>query len=466
MKRAGAVPGLGFRLRGRRNGDSIDAVHHLAYVFERFPTFTQTFCVREVMELERQGIEPLIFSVRDTRDEVPRHFPEELYQRVHFLPEEKKLIEWVKVAKERNELPQQVVLSLRHWGERPDKMRLYEAAYIGRKMMEAGVAHSHSHFAGIGARVGWWLKYCYDFTFSFTGHANDIFVSAGVDVNLDRLMADADLVVTVSDYTAGDLKRRFPGAAGRVERVYNGLEIDRFRVERRTTQPPLLFGVGRLIEKKGWDDLITACSFLKQKGRAFRCVIAGEGPLEEELRAQIAQLGVGDCVELAGATRQERIIELLGETEIFVLPCVTEKDGGKDNLPTVLMEAMAARVPCVSTRLAGVPEMVAEGETGLLVDERKPADFALAVERLLDDPALRLRMGEAGLKRAQALFAKEVTTAQLARLLVSHGLVNHDAALAAGGGLGGAYARQRLKRAARLLRFKGLRHRRQPDWLE
>ena len=130
---------------------------HLAYVFERFPSFTQTFCVREVAALERQGVRPLIFSIRDPRDEVPRNFPSELYDRVHFLPPEKQLVAWVKAEKEANRLPQYLVLSLRHWGNRPDKLRVYEAAYIGQKMREAGLHHAHSHFAGIGARVGWWL---------------------------------------------------------------------------------------------------------------------------------------------------------------------------------------------------------------------------------------------------------------------------------------------------------------------
>ena len=202
---------------------------HLAYVFERFPSFTQTFCVREILELERQGLRPLIFSIRDTRDEVPRHFPGELFQRVHFLPPEKELIDFVKAEKDANRLPQEIVLSLRHWGARPDKMRVYEAAYIGQRMKEAGVRHAHSHFAGIGARVGWWLRWAYDFTFSFTGHANDIFCQEpGLDLTLARLMDGASLAVTVSDFTANDLRRRFPGAAGKIKRVYNGLDLARF----------------------------------------------------------------------------------------------------------------------------------------------------------------------------------------------------------------------------------------------
>jgi colanic acid/amylovoran biosynthesis glycosyltransferase len=443
-------------------------VFHFAYVFERFPTFTQTFCVREVLELERQGLRPLIFSVRDTRDEVLRDFPEELVERVHVLPPEKELVEFIKIEKEANRLPQETVLTLRQWGERPDKMRVYEAAYIGQKMLAAGVRHAHAHFAGVGARVCWWLRWCYDFTFSFTGHANDVFCDDNESpITLQRLMNDASLVVTVSDFTAGDLHHRFPAAARNVRRVYNGLDLARFEVRHAPTHPPLIFSVGRLIEKKGFDDLITACARLKERGLSFRCEIAGDGPLETELREQIDRLGVGDRVTLLGATTQGEIIGKLGETRVFALACVTERDGGRDNLPTVLMEAMAAKIPCVSTRLAGVPEMVEDGVSGLLVEERHPDELAAALEKVLVDDELAQRFGEAGHARAQRLFAQEVTASQLLRLFAAHGLVNFDAALVARHpALWPAYARQVAWRAARTLRFKGLRHRRAPAFLD
>ncbi|MFN0130159.1 MAG: glycosyltransferase family 4 protein [Verrucomicrobiales bacterium] len=448
---------------------------HFAYIFERFPSFTQTFCAREVLEIERQGMRPLLFSIRDTRDESPRHFSDDLYERVHFLPPEKELIDWVKRAKQAQELPQEIVLSLRHWGDRPDKMRVYEAAYIGHQLRAAGVRHVHSHFAGLGARVSWWLRQAWDCAYSFTGHANDLWCAeAGVDVTLGRLMADASLIVTVSDFTAQDLRQRFPGASGRIRRVYNGLDLSRFATAAGRTEnaplsedPPLIFSVGRLIEKKGYPDLIDACARLKTAGVPFRCEIAGDGPLEESLRDQIALLQLHRDVYLIGPTPQDVIIQKLGQTRVFALACAMEKDGGMDNLPTVLMEAMAAAVPCVSTRLAGVPEMVDHEETGLLVNQRDPAGMAGALARLLNDPRLARRMGQAGRERAQRLFSKDVTTRQLMRYLVGGGLVNFDPALARRHPeLWPAYSRQGLSRLARLTRCRGLRHRRPPDFLQ
>jgi len=439
-------------------------MNHLAYVFERFPSFTQTFCVREILELERQGMRPLVFSIRDTRleEESQKHFPPDLYERVHFLPQDDELVEEVKRMKAEGKLPQSVVLTLRHWsdhGDRADKRRVHEAAYIGVMLQEAGVRHAHSHFAGIGARTCWWLKFFYDITYSFTGHANDLFCKNDFEITLARLMGDAELVVTVSDYTVRDLQRRFPESAGKVKRVYNGLNLEPFREagQRRDEDAVwhgerLIFSVGRLIEKKGFDDLVRACALMRDNGvRDFRCVIVGDGPLEEELRQLIEAKGIGDCVDLAGPKSQDEIIAYLERAAIFALPCVTEKDGGKDNLPTVIMEAMGARVPCVSTILAGVPEMVIDGETGSLVGERQPEDFAKAMAEVLADKERAIAMGIAGEQRAVEIFAKEVTARQMRRLQVSRGLVRFDARLLANDPvLVICYIRQWVKRFFRL----------------
>ncbi|MGI8605180.1 MAG: glycosyltransferase family 4 protein [Verrucomicrobiales bacterium] len=442
-------------------------MHHLAYVFERFPTFTQTFCVREVLELERQGLRPLIFSIRDTRSETPRHFPEELYQRVHFLPPENDLIDFIKTEKDANRLPQEIVLSLRHWGERSDKLRVYEAAYIGQKMRAAGVRHAHSHFAGVGARVGWWLKYAFDFTYSFTGHANDIFCEEpGLDLNLSRLMKEASLVVTVSDYAVRELRQRFPAQSLKIHRVYNGLDVRRYPIAHPNFESPLIFSIGRLIEKKGFHDLISACAWLKKRGHHFCCEIAGDGPLESELRAQIAQLGLQDFVTLLGAQTEEQIIERLGQTTVFALACVTEKGGGKDNLPTVLMEAMAASVPCVATNVAGIPEMVENGITGFLVEEGRPEEFGAAIEQVLRGGMVWTHMSSEGFARASDLFSLWNTASRLMRLFLWHGLTRFDPALVIRQpALVAPYLRQACWRAVRLARFKRLRHRRAPDFV-
>ena len=411
---------------------------HVGYIFERFPSFTQTFCVREILELERQGVRPLIFSIRDTRDEAIRHFPPELLDRVRFLPPREELTAQVRSWKDDHRLPRAAALTLRHWDERPDKARVYEAAWIACHLAEMGMAaprHFHSHFAGIGARVGWWLRRFTGVSTSFTAHANDIFCQPEPQTPaFERLFHDAALVVTVSDFTARQLRQQYPADATRICRVYNGLDLApimeaRSRADRSRAAGGIL-SVGRLIEKKGYPDLITACGLLRDQGMTFQCRIVGEGPLEESLRRQIAELNLQDCVELTGPLGMQEIIRLLvEETQVFALACATESDGGKDNLPTVLMEAMAASLPCVSTRLAGVPEMVIENQTGFLTEERDPKDFAAKLALLLKDTGLCETLGRAGREHAEANFAQTVTGRELLAAFASQGDLRSDAAL-------------------------------------
>jgi glycosyltransferase involved in cell wall biosynthesis len=388
------------------------------YIFERFPSFTQTFCVREIEQLDRMGLRPMIFSIRDSRDEAIKHFPEEMIERVHFLPPREQLVSLVKSWKDGHELPRAAALVLRHWGERPDKARVYEAAYIAKIMRDIGTEapkHVHSHFAGIGARTCWWLRKFTGVSYSFTAHANDIFCKPEDEtVPFPSLFDEAALIVTVSDYTAAQLRERFPLAAKRVRRVYNGMDLEPFKAARaaadRSRSAGGILSVGRLIEKKGYAHLIAACALLRDQGVTFKCRIVGEGPLEQSLKDEIGRMKLEQHVELTGPLGMDEIRRLLvEETQVFALACATESDGGKDNLPTVLMEAMAASLPCVSTRVAGVPEMVIDGVTGLICDEAQVEKFAQHLKTLLGDLAKCEAMGRAGLAHAELLFAREVT---------------------------------------------------------
>jgi glycosyltransferase involved in cell wall biosynthesis len=426
---------------------------HLAYLFERFPSFTQTFCAREVMELQRQGVRLLVFSIRSTGEESVRHFPGELISQVITLPPVAELAREVEAMKDRRELPQSIVLTLRHWAGRPDKGRIYEAAWIGQKLRAAGVRHLHTHFAGLAARTAWWIRQFYGLSYSFTGHANDLFCPDEVtDLKLPRLIQDAAAIIAVSDYTAAWLKEHYPAAATRVHRVYNGLDLEPITAAVTgvpRADPPLIYSVGRLIEKKGFDDLISACSRLRDAGLPFQCRITGEGPLREALTDQIEAASLSGQVSLTGALSQDDIIVHLGQSSVFALPCVTESEGGRDVLPTVLMEAMAAGLPCVSTTLAGVPEMVIHEETGLLTPERDPAATASALTRLLQDPDLARRFGQAGLALARQRFAKANTTSQLRLILTAFGKINGRPGSFP---LLGAYLRQWIHRLSRTQR--------------
>src|SRR5215813_635643 len=251
-----------------------------AYLFERFPSFGQTFCYREVAELDRQGVEPPIFSIRNPMDEPPQNWDERIVKRVHYLPEEKELLEGVQRDSKKRKLTPEIIAALDEWGRRTDFLRLYQAVHVGLRLQEAGIGHVHAHFAGMAARTAFWIATFFPITFSFTAHANDIFAPRPFEIGFDKLIETARIIVTPTDYAAQFLRERFPHRAVRIHRIYNGLDLVEFDLADFSSTPPLIIAVGRLIPKKGFSDLIRACAMLVERGKSFRCEIFGEGPLK------------------------------------------------------------------------------------------------------------------------------------------------------------------------------------------
>jgi colanic acid/amylovoran biosynthesis glycosyltransferase len=284
-------------------------------------------------------------------------------------------------------------------------------------LQKIGVRHVHAHFAGMAARTAFWIGRFFPISFSVTAHANDVFVPRDFQIGLDKLVNAARLIVTETDYAERFLRERFPDSANRVHRIYNGLDLTLFKRADLSSTPPLIVAVGRLIAKKGFVDLLRACRLLSERGKSFRCEIVGEGPLERELHEEIARLDLQDCVELPGPKPQTEIREHLAVASVFVLPSVIDPEGGMDNLPTVIMEAMAAGLPVVSTSIGGIPEMVIENETGFLVPPGDLAALASAIERVVDDRSLAQELGNAGCERAQRLFSIDKNVRELYALL-------------------------------------------------
>jgi len=387
-----------------------------AYLFERFPSFSQTFCYREVAELDRQGLTPPIFSIRKPKDEPPQDWDERIINRVHYLPGEKELLEDVHRASKKRNLTGEIVTALDQWERRTDFLRLYQAVYIGLRLPNLGIRHVHAHFAGLAARTACWIDKFFGINFSFTAHANDIFAPRNFEIGLDKLVDAARAIVTETDYAAKFLKERFPDRADRIHRIYNGLNLAEFKRADFSAAPPSIVAIGRLIDKKGFADLIHACRLLKDRGKLFRCEIIGEGPLEKELRRQIDRFDLQNCVQLLGAKPQPEIAEHLTAGTVFVLPSVIDADGGMDNLPTVIMEAMATGLPVISTAISGIPEMVIENETGILVPPHDAGALGRAIEKVIVDLSLARRLGEKGQKRASQLFSIDKNARSLIRI--------------------------------------------------
>src|SRR5439155_7003056 len=236
------------------------------YLFERFPSFGQTFCYREVAELDRQDITPPIFSIRNPKDEPPQDWDTRIVERVHYLPEEKELLEVVRRDVKKRKLDPDIVAAVDEWGRRTDFLRLYQAVYVGLRLRKMGIDHVHAHFAGMAARTAFWINKFFSITFSFTAHSNDIFSPRKFEIGLDKLLDTARVILTETDYAARFLRNQFPYRADRVHRVYNGLDLAEFGQADFSSTPPLIISFGCLIPKKGFGDLIRSCPLLLERG--------------------------------------------------------------------------------------------------------------------------------------------------------------------------------------------------------
>jgi glycosyltransferase involved in cell wall biosynthesis len=197
-----------------------------------------------------------------------------------------------------------------------------------------------------------------------------------------------------------------PESLPALEVVHHGVDLDRFAPRPPVAADdaagrPLITTVGRLVEKKGFDDLLRALALLAGRGAGFTCRVYGDGPLRDELTRLRDDLGLGDRVELVGARSGDEVVAALGRTDVFALtPRVTD-DGDRDGIPNVLVEAMACALPVVTTDVGGVPELVDDGATGLVVPSGSPERVADALAALLASAELRRRLGAAARRRVE-----------------------------------------------------------------
>jgi glycosyltransferase involved in cell wall biosynthesis len=354
----------------------------LLYLLKRFPRLSQTFVLNELLELERQGADVAVVARAGADEAIGHEAVRSLRAPVDYLPPPRGDAE--------------IVAAVRRYSP----------------------AHVHAHFATWGARAAHRAGTVTGVPYSFTAHARDIY---GDHVDREALVeriAGARFVVTVTEFNRRHLEQlmRDAGEPARIVRLYNGVDLDALSPTGTDRDPDLVVGVGRLIEKKGFDDLVAAITTVRQSRPAVRCTIVGDGPDHAALEAQIASLGLEEHVTLAGAMPAQEVAALVQRASVFALPCVVAADGDVDALPTVIIEAMALGTPVVSTAISGVPEMVEHERSGLLVGERDKDALATAIARLLDDPAERASFAQAGREIARERFDLRCNVARLREL--------------------------------------------------
>lgn len=375
----------------------------IGYVVKRYPRYSETFIVNEILQHEQAGLPLEIFALRPVLE---THFQDVLAAvraPVTYIPDKvsKAASLWESINAARSRLPD-FWPALDELGDvaADDLMQAIDLALHARAR---GIQHFHAHFGTVAAIVTRLAARLAGLSYTLTLHAKDIFHVSVDPLMMRKNLSAAAAVVTVSDYNRRYLEATYDSAAARVVRIYNGLDLTRFAFAPPRRGGAEILAVGRLVEKKGFDVLIDACAMLRDRGVPYRCRIVGDGVERANLGARIARLALGPQVELAGPQPHADLIGIFREASVLAAPCVVAADGDRDGLPTVLLEAMALGVPCVSTGVTGIPELVRDGDTGVCVPQRDAAALADALQRLLAAPDLRVELAT----RARRLIERD-----------------------------------------------------------
>ena len=389
----------------------------LGYLYSRYPVISQTFCDAEMLALERRGVDLEIGSINPPLTSLRHGHLANLRADVRYAPPPRVVRTLAHLACRDGIWPASLVAEreARYGPAFKAEQRARNALFFAEHFLRRGVAHFHVHFARNATHTALFVKAISKIGFSFTAHAQDFMVDVGSEELLREMCREAAFVVAVSDYSRKLLIQKCPDSAGKIHRIYNGVDLRKFpaRPPRQPALRPRILSIGRLIEFKGFYDLIASCAGLKKRNIEFECEIIGDGPLRDALQNQITAAGLDGIVCLLGALPQEEVVRHLTDCDVFALASIVDSKGASDVLPTVILEAMASARPIVSTRLGAIPEMVRDGESGLLVDPGNIEELANALESLLRDSELRARLGAAGRRDVEEKFDVDKTAAQL-----------------------------------------------------
>jgi colanic acid/amylovoran biosynthesis glycosyltransferase len=385
----------------------------VGYVLKRYPRYSETFVVQEILAHERAGLSLDIFALRPVAE---THFQDAIARvqaPVIRIPEKLRNAGavWTLMDTARHELPGFWKRLGAIGSVDPDDLN--QAVALALHVRQRRIGHLHAHFGTVATTVARLAAGFAGIGYSFTAHAKDIYFRYPEPIRLDEKIRDADAVVTISDFNRRHLAETFGASA---ELIYNGLDMRGLAFSGPGRETREIVAVGRLVEKKGFHVLVEACRLLRERGVGFTLRIIGAGPEEAALRAQIARSGLSEVARLAGPRSQAEVLETMRGAALLAAPCVVGDDGNRDGLPTVLLEAMAVGLPCVATDVTGIPELVVDGETGLIAPEGDPDALAERMAALLDDGALRARLARAGRARIERDFDIDANTARLRAL--------------------------------------------------
>ena len=388
----------------------------VAFVLKGYPRLSETFIAQEILALERRGLAIDIISLRHPTDRYRHPVHAAIAAPVLYLPEylkdEPRRV-WASWRRARH-LPGYSE-ARRAWlrdlvrDPTPNRIRRFGQALVLAVEMAPEIGQLHAHFLHTPASVARYTALLRGLPWSVSAHAKDIWTIS--DWEKREKLAAAEWAVTCTAEGHRHLAALAP-APDRVALCYHGIDLGRFpppsrrEVERDgsdAARPVVLLSVGRAVPKKGYDDLLAALALLPP-GLAWRFVHVGGGGLRRRLQQQARRLGIESRIEWHGARPQPEVLAAYRDADLFVLAAKIGRDGDRDGLPNVLVEAQSQGLACVATRLPGIAELILDGRSGLLVPPGDRRALAAALAALIRDPVRRRRLAAAGMARVAREF--------------------------------------------------------------
>jgi glycosyltransferase involved in cell wall biosynthesis len=418
-----------------------DARPTVAYVVSRFPKLTETFILYEILAVERKGVRVEIFPllrarrtathvegagilaklverIRTGRGEVLMH-PEaaELVRRAHYAPFMSRAIfgaNWRALRRNPGRyLRTLAILATRNLGSVNyllGGLAIFpKAVFFAEQVKTLGVMHIHAHFANHPAAAAWVMARLNGIPFTFTAHGADLQVDQHM---LCQKAKDALRVITVSKHNREFILQMCgERLASHVTVIHCGVDTGALRPRAETkklagrrAQPLRILCIGTMYEVKGHRFLVEACRILVERGLEFECRLVGDGPLRQDLEDRVQSTNLGARVLFEGERTRAEVMALIDGADVLVLPSIPTASGRREGIPVVLMEAMASGLAVIASGISGIPELVADERSGLLVAPRDPEAIANAVMRLAVDPDLRDRLVRAARRTIETEF--------------------------------------------------------------
>lgn len=397
----------------------------VAFVLKGYPRLSETFIAQEILGLERAGLDIRLFSLRHPTDRATHPVHDEIEAPVCYLPEylyqePRRVWRGLRMAAQLAGWQKAWRLWLRDLRRdpTPNRIRRFGQAAVLAAELPDDVDRLHAHFIHTPASVTRYAAVMRGIDWSVSAHAKDIWTSP--DWELTEKLADCRWAVTCSKSAYEYLGARADKANG-LALVYHGLDLTRFsepavarasRDGRQMDDPVRLLTVGRAVEKKGHDVLIAALAMLP-KELSWRWVHIGGGALLGKLKRQATAAGISDRIDWLGSLPQENVLDHYRSSDLFVLANRVARDGDRDGLPNVLLEAQSQGLACVASAISGVPELIEEGVNGCLIPADDSDGLAVKLRELITDPERRALLGTAGRRTVIERFSFDAAIGQL-----------------------------------------------------